>query len=210
MITQVTRQEMKRDIAGLLDGVQLEEAEGGFVRLVGHEPKDGDMKPFHESLLPAGMIPLIGFERSFVTRMGKSIERCSRLVALDNHKRAENQYKVAGTISRQASQRIDEIVHEIDSSGMKTKYLDFVEEIVNLSNEGDRVDRRNTVDLYLERNDGVEIYLELKSPKPNKDQCIAAARKQLEIHSITYDKYPKVRTYFAFAYNPYGADKSAY
>lgn len=55
-----------------------------------------------------------------------------------------------------------------------------------------------------------ELFFEIKSPKPNKGQCIEVTERLLHIHSLRNNGPPKVYTYYAMAYNPYGDDRSSY
>jgi len=76
---------------------------------------------------------------------------------------------------------------------------------------GERIiDRERIADLYLRDKDGNEIFFEIKSPKPNKGQCLEVLDRLLEIHAMKRQGFPKVRTFYAMAYNPYGDSKSDY
>ncbi len=172
--------------------------------------KKGELKPFHESLLPDGLLTISEFERSLSTKLGTTYEECARLIALDNHKYAERGRRVTGKISLQAIRRIEEIISDIGTGGMNSRYLNFVREIVSIAGNGECVQRTSIADLYIAKKDGTDIFIEIKSPKPNKGQCLEATNRQLQIHGITYNQYPKVKAYFASAYNPYGVDKSTY
>lgn len=51
---------------------------------------------------------------------------------------------------------------------------------------------------------GNEVFFEMKTPKPNKEQCLNITRRHLWIHSIKKQSFPKTKTYYAMSYNPYG------
>ena len=214
MMKRNTRQLIKGYLEGFIQGMIDEKTESGFdpreLRPTRQESKKGDLKPFHESLLPDGLLTISEFERSFSTKLGTTFEECARLIALDNHKHAERGYRVTGKISLQAIRRIEEIISEIGSGRMKSRYLGFVEEIVDIAGKGESVERTSIADLYIEKKDGTELFIEIKSPKPNKGQCLEATGRQLQIHGITHEKYPEAKAYFASAYNPWGVDKSTY
>lgn len=61
-----------------------------------------------------------------------------------------------------------------------------------------------TSDLYVCDKNGAETYFEIKSPQPNKGQCISMTRNHLLIHCIKRKAFPDVRTYVGMAYHPYG------
>ena len=210
MIKRNTRQKIKGYLEGFIQGMIEEKTESGFdpkqLRPTRQESKKGDLKPFHESLLPDGLLTIAEFERSFSTKLGTTFEECARLIALDNHKHAERSYRVKGKISLQAIRRIEEIISEIGSGGMKSGYLSLVEEIVDIAGQGGESEERTSIaDLYIEKKDGTKLFIEIKSPKPNKGQCLEATNRLLQIHGITHEKYPKVKAYFASRLQPLGS-----
>ena len=214
MITKQTRQTIKGFLEGFIQGIVDEKTDSGFdpreLRPLRRESKKGDLKPFHESLLPDGLLAITEFERSFSTKLGTTFEECARLVALGNHERAERGHRVTGRISLEAIGRIEEIVNEIGTGGMKSSYPEFVREIVGIAGNGESEERRSIADLYIVQKDGTELFIEIKSPKPNKGQCLESTSRLLQIHGLTHERYPNARAFYATAYNPYGIDKSAY
>jgi hypothetical protein len=214
MITKSTRQSIKGYLEGFIQGMIDEKTENGFdpkkLRPIREESKKGELKPFHESLLPDGLLKISEFERSFSTKLGTTFEECARLIALEHHKYSERGYRVKGEISLRAVKRIEEITSKIGTGGMKSSYPEFVEEIVSIAGDGQTVERTSIADLYILQNNGTELFIEIKSPKPNKGQCLEATGRLLQIHGITHEKYPKARAYYATAYNPYGILKDTY
>ncbi len=93
---------------------------------------------------------------------------------------------------------------------MKVDYSDYVKEIVGLSKSGIGVERVCIADLYIEKKDGTQLFFEIKSPKPNKGQCLEATSRLLQIQAMTHSTYPKSRAFYATAYNPYGLRKEEY
>lgn len=214
MITKDTKQSIKGYLEGFIQGMIDEKTENGFdpkkSRPLRKESKKGDLKPFHESLLPDGLLKITEFERSFSTKLGTTFEECARLIALDKHKHAERGHRVTGQISLRAIKRIEEITSKIGTGGMKSSYPKFVEEIVKIAGDGQSVERTSIADLYIVKKDDTELFIEIKSPKPNKGQCLEATGRLLQIHGITHKQYPEIKAYYASAYNPYGVDKETY
>jgi len=66
------------------------------------------------------------------------------------------------------------------------------------------VERPAIADLYLKDKNGHEYFFEIKSPKPNKGQCLEVTERLLRIHAITQKNRPYVNACFAMAYNPFG------
>lgn len=214
MITKETRNTIKGYLEGFIQGMVDETRHNGFdpkqLRPLRNESKDGDLKPFHESLLPDGILRISEFERSFSTKLGTTFEECARLIAKPIHKNAERGHRVRGAVTAKAIKRVEDITSRIGSGGMKSKYPDLVKEVIALSKNGTGVGRVSIADLYIETKSGEEWFFEIKSPKPNKGQCMEATGRLLQIQAITHSKYPKAKAFYATAYNPYGTEKSTY
>ncbi|MGH7275209.1 MAG: TdeIII family type II restriction endonuclease, partial [Nitrospiria bacterium] len=88
-------------------------------------------------------------------------------------------------------------------------YPDLVARVLSRTT-GPQTPRWKVSDIFFKESNGNETYIEVKSPKPNKGQCVEIADRQLHIHAIRKSGPPKVRTYFAMAYNPYGDKKADY
>ena len=166
----------------------------------------GQIMPFHKALLPKSFARMSSFERSFSTLLGKSYERHSAIIAKPRFAKTELQYKIEGDILESVDTEISDEVGRINKGHVFSNYFEVVERIVNMEEQGsgNRVPRPVTSDLYLKSHNGEEIFFEIKSPKPNKEQCLNITRKHLWIHAMRKSAQPKVKTYFAMAYNPYG------
>ena len=214
MITKDTKNTIKGYLEGFIQGMIEEATDNGFdpkqLRPLREASKKGDLKPFHESLLPDGLLKITEFERSFSTKLGTTFEECARLIAKSVHKNAERSYRVRGVVTAKAIKRIEEITNKIGSGGMKSKYPDFVKEIVELSKNDSGVERVSIADLYIETKSGEEWFFEIKSPKPNKGQCLEATGQLLQIQAITHSKFPNAKAFYATAYNPYGVKKETF
>lgn len=214
MIKKKTRQSIKGYLEGFIRGIINEKTSSDFdpkqLRPLRRESRKGDLKPFDESLLPDGLLTITEFGKSFSVGLSTTFEECARLVALDNHEYAERGHRVAGRISLESISRIEEIVNEIGASGMKASYPELVREVVEVAGKGESEERRCIADLHIIRKDGTELFVEIKSPEPNKGQCLESTNRLLQIHGLTHSRYPKVRAYYATAYNPYGTEKPTY
>ena len=214
MIERETRLCIKGYLEGFIQGIIDDKASASFdpreLRPFRSESKKADLKPFHESLLPDGLLRISEFERSFSTKLGTTFEECARLIALAHHKHAERAYRVAGQISLEAVRFIEETVSAIDSGGLKRSYPELIEQTLRLAEKGERAERSSIVDLYILTHDDARIFIEIKSPKPNKGQCVEIMGRLLQIHGLTHREYPKIKAYYATAYNPYGVEKSTY
>lgn len=214
MISNEIQTTIKGYLEGFIQGIVDEAKENRFdpkqLRPMRQASRVGDLKPFHELLLPDGILRITEFERSFSTKLGTTFEECAKLVAQSIHKNALRGYRVRGLVTAKAIRYIEEIISKIGSGGMKWKYPDLIKEIVHLSKNGNGIERVCIADLYIQTKSGEELFFEIKSPKPNKGQCLEATARLLQIQAITYAKYPKTKAYYATAYNPYGIGKATY
>jgi hypothetical protein len=65
-------------------------------------------------------------------------------------------------------------------------------------------------DLYILTHDDTELLFEIKSPKPNKGQCLEVLQRLLRFHLLCGKNRPGLQAYYAMPYNPYGMTKESY
>ena len=215
MIQEVTREKIKGYLEAFIQKMINEHKKKSNLKATDLRPTldhstKGEIKPFHEALIPHGIMLMSEFERTFSTTLGSTFEEAAKLIALDYHGRAERGKRLSGEVTTKSIDEIERIKNAINKSGMKRSYLDLVDEIVSSSKSGKTEPRLVISDLYVHDNKGKEIYFEIKSPKPNKGQCLEVTERLLHIHAIRRVNQRSVRTYFAMAYNPYGNSKSEY
>jgi hypothetical protein len=177
------------------------------------DDKDGRLKPFHYAMLPQEIMRINEFERGFVTRLGNSFEECARLIALEHHQDARRGYKLTGEISSAAVSEIESQVslfeHVHRSKGPKPSFEHMVSSVLDAQG-GDLATLEAQADLYILTNQGEELYFEIKSPKPNKGQCLEVTQRLLRFHLLRGKSRPAVQAYYAMAYNPWGTSRSEY
>jgi hypothetical protein len=215
MISPQIRSQIKGYIEGFVQGMIDDHKPSDIVATELRPPKtysaDGECKPFHEAMLPDGVLRITEFERSFSTTLGHTFEECARLIATQRFKTAARKFRLTGDVSAAALSTIDSITSDIDSNGMQHDYRELTR-MVAQTYTGDMtaLKRPRIFDLFLEDFEGNEIYFEMKSPKPNKDQCTRATGRLLLVHAIRRQAPKSVRTYYAMAYNPYGDRRDHY
>ena len=161
----------------------------------------GRLKPFHEAILAGGLATALGSERSFSTALGKTFEAAARVIASTNSDEARTQVRVSGTFSVSTLARIEEVRGTIERRGMAGGYATFVDQIAG--GLGTRSVQDSVVaDLYVRRGDA-RWFIEMKSAKPNQSQCLDATVKLLKFHAMEGGP-PRVHTFYAMPYNPYG------
>lgn len=213
MIKPDTRMKIKGYLEGFIHGIILEHKKSSDLKPNELRPTktrsaSGDIKPFHEALLPHGILLINEFERTFSTKLGTTFEECAKLIAKDRFAQAERGFKLTGKVSLEALQTIESIINDLGSKRMKS-YPELVKKVLE-SSGGKFVERTRIADIYLRDKEGNEIFMEIKTPKPNKGQCLEVTDRLLQVHAIKNQGPPKVKTFYAMAYNPYGNEKSDY
>ncbi len=212
MIKPATREKIKGYLEGFIQGI-INEHKSSKLKPTDLRPtqalsETGDVKPFHEALLPDGILRINEFERSFSTKLGTTFEECAKLISADVHRHSERGFKVSGKIPKKAMAFIEDTVNAAGKKGLEWNYLDLAKKVAAIN--GPTIERTIVSDLFIETKSGNQLFFEIKSPKPNKGQCLEVTDRLLKIHAFKKAASPKVRTYFAMAYNPYGDDRDYY
>jgi hypothetical protein len=181
--------------------------------LIQQSPK-GRLKPFHAAIIPPEMLRINEFERGFSSRLGTTYEECARLIALEHHNEAYRGYDLTGEISLAA---INEIEHQLsifehtaNNRDHKPSFEEMIQCVLDARREDDLEERSVRADLYIRARDGTQFFFELKSPMPNKGQCLEVTQRLLRFHLLCGQSRPAVQSYFAMAYNPYGPMRADY
>ena len=164
-------------------------------------------KPFQYALFTKKGYLAKGFIHGCETALGNWHESIAKIIAKENFKIAEKlqgKNKLKGKITRTAQRKFENILSELDSVVREPNHQAESEEIFTASQDDNQTeDRIQTVDLFLERENGEEIYFEIKGPKPNKNEMRAAKRDLLEILAMRAKEGRKVKIYLGMYYNPY-------
>jgi|FLYL01.1.fsa_nt_gi hypothetical protein len=208
------RQEVKDSIRKVLQdklkAVPAAPRDATELRPIDNHDEQGRIKPFQQLLFPEGLLRPWEFERTFSTALGRSFEVAARIIGKSRFDDAQNGLNVEGRVSPAARSAIDDILRDIRRDGMKTSYHELVGKVVGSYVGSSGSTEKVKVDLYLRTVSGEEFFLEMKSPKPNKDQCVGTTEKLLLLHAMRGSGPPSVRTYYAMAFNPYGDDVPSY
>ncbi len=164
-------------------------------------------KPFQYALFTKKGYLAKGFIHGCETALGNWHESIAKIIASENFKVAkklQGTNKLKGKITRDAQGKFENILSDLDSVIREPNHKSETEEIFEASQNGNNIeDRIQTVDLYLEKENGEEIYFEIKGPKPNKNEMRAAKRDLLEIFAMRAKEGKKVKIYLGMYYNPY-------
>jgi len=175
---------------------------------------EGQMKPFHAAIVPPQLLRITEFERGFSTSLGSTFEKCAKIVAAEHHPHAEQGYALTGQMSLSA---INEIEHQVaafesaaNSKEGRPSLAQMVQSVLDAHRDDDVEERTVWAGLHILRKDGTELFFEMKSPRPNKGQCLEVIQRILRLHLLRRMPRPKVQAYFAMAYNPFGPDRADY
>lgn len=175
----------------------------------------GQRKPFHAAIIPPEIIRINMFERGFSTSLGSTFEECAKLIALQYHQKAVRGYNVTGTVSRSANDEIEHQVrafeHAVEKGEQRPTLQAMIESVLEKSTTNDeKIPLLAKADLFIQDQDGTQYFFEMKSPMPNKGQCLEVLQRILRFHLLTNQRRPQVQGYFSMAYNPYGSKRSQY
>ncbi|MFH1583324.1 MAG: TdeIII family type II restriction endonuclease [Candidatus Falkowbacteria bacterium] len=164
-------------------------------------------KPFQYALFTKKGYLAKGFIYGCETALGNWHESIAKIIAKENFKVAKKLQgveKLQGEITNEAQKTFENILSDLDSVKREPNHKKESEEIYN-SSQGNKssVNRVQTVDLFLERDNGEEIFFEIKGPKPNKNEMRAAKRDLLEIYAIKAKEGKRVKIFLGMYYNPY-------
>ncbi|MCW3137091.1 hypothetical protein DRN80_05625 [Methanosarcinales archaeon] len=168
------------------------------------DEEKGEHKPFHAALIPAELLRIQSFFRSFSTSLGQGVfEYIAKIVAESNDKWIEvrSNHKFEAFASPNIQSAVDTFIESIlNKKASPYPYPQF--------SKPDSENAKNiVVDLsFKDRETGAIYFIEIKSPKPNKDQTRQTKEKFLFLIAT----YPKSKVYYALPYNPYGERKENY
>ncbi len=166
--------------------------------------REGAIKPFHEAILPEAIRRINDFERSFSTRLGTTFEATAYHIAQDVHVEADRGLKVQVDIPEMAVGQIEELIAENNRQGLPASFPKQVERVLS-ARSGSKTPRPAIADLYYQSKDGSKWFFEIKSPKPNKGQCLEVTQRLLTIQAMQGSSGEATFTYFGMPYNPYGS-----
>lgn len=167
--------------------------------------KNKTHRPFHKALLTENLVNASSFERSFSTSFGQGpIEEISRLIAVDAGYVAERQKETQVNVFKGAIDEIERICSSLRSGERQPDWEKEVKKIIAFQ-KGDTEVRRVISDLWLKK-ENTEIFISIKTVKPNLDQTEKAKNDMLLIkaHNPTY------KVYFGLFYNPGGLHRKDY
>jgi len=173
----------------------------------------GEVKPFHEQLFSIQRIRETSFFHSCSTTIGVTLfQNIAYLIAKGNKnfKKVEKQFEVKGNFSNQAKSVIEDIIFDLsrkrnDSKKRRPNIKEEIEEVLKSSGTGDKSSQ--IADLFIVDSKDNEIYIEIKTTKPNKGEAEKTKRTMLKIVAL---RNKSVTVLVGMAYNPYEPEEFAW
>jgi type II restriction enzyme len=173
----------------------------------------GDIKPFHEKLFSKEKIREASFFHSCSTTIGTTLfQNIAYLIAKNNKnfKKVEKQFEVKGNFSNQAKSLIEDIIFDLgrkqdDSKKRMPNIKKEIKKVLSVSGNGEKSSQ--IADLFLIDLKDNEIYIEIKTIKPNKGESEKIKRTLLKIIAL---RNKPVKVLCGIAYNPYEPKKFAW
>jgi Type II restriction endonuclease, TdeIII len=219
-ISSKTRAEIKGYLEGFIKGL-VDVYKGreiikpsSAIEYLSRISPNGELKPFQAALIPPELIRINQFERGLSTKLGNSLEECARLIARDHHQDVRRGYDIKAEVSLAAFAEAERQKEHYESAIKKQQAKPSLEQMITAVLNARRTDDLETktvrADLHIFAKDGTEFLFEIKSPKPNKGQCLEVLQRILRFHLLRGAKSPEIKAYYAMPYNPYGITKAVY
>ena len=123
------------------------------------------------------------------------------MVARQSHLEAEREYKLTADMSPAAESVINEILVELDNHTREpSRGRDIAQTLSAQFTAGQP--RTEQVDLYVKKEDGTELFFEMKTPEPNSRDSKDIKRMILYVSAMK--KGSAAEAYGSCAYNPSG------
>jgi hypothetical protein len=208
-----TRAEIKGYLEGFIEGL-VDEYKGREIvkpnnaaEYLSRFSANGELKPFQAALIPPELIRINQFERGLSTKLGNSFEECARLIALEHHQEVRRTYDIKAEVSvtafAEAERQKENYESAVNRGQAKPSLEQMITAVLNTRHSDDLETKKVRADLYILANDGKEFLFEIKSPKPNKGQCLEVTQRLLRFHLLLGKKRPQLQAYYAMPYNPW-------
>jgi len=174
----------------------------------------GDIKPFHEKLFSKERIRESSFFHSCSTTIGVTLfQNIAYLIAKGNQtfKKVEAPWDIKGSFSNEAKSIIEDIIFDLgrkqdDPENRIPNIEKEIQEVLKVASESGSISTQRA-DLFLVDSKNNEIYIEIKTIKPNKGESEKIKRTLLKIVAL---RNKPVSVFCGIAYNPYEPEEFAW
>ncbi|CDM95086.1 MAG: TdeIII family type II restriction endonuclease [Arthrospira platensis PCC 7345] len=213
-INSQTRQKIKGFLEGFIQNLVRSYKNRKFKQIttaqeyLSRNSSKGELRPFHAAILPSSLLKITAFERGFSTSLGSTFEEVAKLIAIQNHREAVRSYTLMAEVSSSALDEIERQKERYDRAiqlnSAKPSFSEMLESVINCCRDHDLEEKVVQVDLKIINNNNEAILFEIKSPKPNKGQCLEVLQRLLRFHLFTHSLEMETQAYYAMPYNPWG------
>jgi len=143
--------------------------------------------------------------QSLYTTFGMSIyEQMGTILSDGVHQSCTHQHKLLGYVDEDTRLLINRICHQPIGTFSKAEEVDQIRASIQQGrNPIEYPD--STADLFVKRQDGAEIYIDITTVKPNKKEARALREKMLvwTALKLSQEQDSQILTYIGIPYNPY-------
>ncbi len=166
---------------------------------------NGTASPFQKLLFPEAKV-FSSFERALSASLGKAFDYIAADIARETYGNGEHDYHFTGNISGGVLARIESIVNSYKAHPPVTPNTQMELEDLRgiIARTTATIPREIKSDVFFVDHEGHENYLEIKTPMPNYDQCLAIKTRILTIHALRSGAGVAVRALAVFPHNPNG------
>jgi hypothetical protein len=167
---------------------------------------NGTASPFHKLLFPEAKI-FSSFERALSASLGKAFEYIAADIARATYGNGTHDYKFFGDISPETITLIETIINSYRGRAAIPPNTEIeIKKICETveATKANALTRQLKSDIYFVDDEGVENYLQIKTPMPNYDTCAAVKTQILQFYAVRFGKAQRVRALAGFPHNPNG------
>ncbi|MFX0095856.1 MAG: TdeIII family type II restriction endonuclease [Candidatus Hodarchaeota archaeon] len=164
--------------------------------------------PFGSALIPSEIWKGSSFERSFVTSLGTFWETLALSVAQYSnlYEKIEHEARIERNIYKNQLEKITEILRRLEHAKQAKirEKPNWEKELAEVKENatGDLEQVTVIADIHLVKKENhKKVFMEVKSPKPNKDQSKVSKEKMLKL--AVMEGHEDIEVYFALPYNPW-------
>lgn len=164
----------------------------------------GDVNPLFLALFGRKLTLQTKIGQSLQTTLGMSFnEQLCKIIAENYEYEVQLQYKIKGIISTDVSHYLENLLEDDDYKPNRLNELSNLKSKVEENPEEAQYYPDSTVDIFLKKNSGEEIYIDITSPKPNKKEIRTMKRKLLKWTAMRWsqDLNANVKSYLGVTYS---------
>lgn len=162
-------------------------------------------KPFFEAMFNKEIVTKASIMQSLYTSFGMSIyEQMAVILAHSAGYICTRQHRLLGSIDNESRLQIDKLCENpIREKYSKEEEINLIRDKIKSGEAAEHPD--STVDVYLEKSQGTEYYIDITTVKPNKKEARTLRRKMLVWAALRLSQNPqaKIKTCIGIPYNPY-------